>query len=58
MPIDKTNKISYNVGKWYRCPKCRKKLLFIEEETEIRKLHFKCKQCRNIIEINVPEKGI
>lgn len=57
MPIDKASKEVYNNSRWYRCPVCEKKLLLIASDTKISNLHYKCKQCHEIININVPEKG-
>lgn len=43
-----------NEIKWYKCPKCGKKLLQYDETKGISKaVYIKCKNCRRVVEIKI-----
>lgn len=40
--------------KWFRCPKCSKKILKYNEHTgKSQDIYIKCKRCKEIIEIKI-----
>lgn len=40
--------------KWYKCPRCGKKLLkYDEEKGKSKEVYLKCKQCKKIVEIKI-----
>jgi transcription elongation factor Elf1 len=39
---------------WFKCPICGQKILKISHNAQAQGIYIKCKKCKNIIEITVP----
>jgi len=46
------HKSTINPESWYRCQHCGKALFPLREDTRIEHMPFRCKACKNDIEVN------
>lgn len=45
--------LSEKATRWFRCPHCGKSLFPLRKETKIQNMPFRCKACKNDIEVNI-----
>lgn len=41
------------VRKWYRCPRCRKKLFVYDNTANCKGVYIRCKQCGKEVRVNI-----
>ena len=45
------------MDKWYRCPRCKKKLILYNRSAQAKGIFLMCKNCKGIIEIKINAKN-